>query len=173
MSDPTLREYPPLCYDPIYDYETILDYQFDLVPWFIRCRPALPRLTELSYFLGNQLSTPTERGVRGEEGGFFEKFAGKFSGLGCQHHSLRVIQQNPFVFFLLLQQDPDLLFERLDGSAEFSIHTLCQASDQWYPEFLSHSPNIVAISYNYIRQDEAYLYSVPIVLAQGYVPSTR
>jgi len=52
---------------------------------------------------------------------------------------LVVIQQDAFVLFLLFLQDPDLLFEVVEGFPEFLVNAVCQARHQRKPEVLFHS----------------------------------
>jgi hypothetical protein len=51
-----------------------------------------------------------------------------------------VVQQNTFVLFLLLRQDPDLLLEVFDGFPEFLVDTVRQARHHRKPQIPFHSP---------------------------------
>ena len=60
-------------------------------------------------------------------------------GLRGQTDPLKVVEQNAFVFFLLLLQDPDLLLELVDGFPGFLLNATCKTGDKCEPWSLFHS----------------------------------
>jgi hypothetical protein len=49
-----------------------------------------------------------------------------------------IVQQNAFVLFLLLLQDPDLLLGVFDSFPELLVDTTCQTRDKGDPQLLFH-----------------------------------
>jgi hypothetical protein len=92
--------------------------------------------------LGDEFSAPTEDRVwREQDRSCLQEFSRQAFGLCGQSCPLAILQQNAFVLPLLLLQDPDLLFEAVDGFPEFPIDTIGQARHQRKPEGLFDSPD--------------------------------
>lgn len=63
-------------------------------------------------------------------------------GLSRHPHPLAVVQSNTFILlFLMLHKDSHLFSEIVNGFVEFFIDATGQASGEYNPHFLFHSPD--------------------------------